>query len=256
MEIKYFGKSNGGGNASPLVTLFGYLLALTFLASACTIAYKSGYYKRIQYKITGQQMPVTEHPDYWAVRGWANTVKKLHLTVDAAFFGNSITCGSSFEEYFAADSLNIINLGYPGDNIQGMLNRIDMLVSVHPKKVFVMAGINGLKEQTLDEFRKEYGILITAIKDSLPDAKIYLESILPVNTEMRLGKNIADNKKIIEANKLIGVIARERHCAYVDLHRLYVKNGEMPEALTRDGVHLKPECYDRWAKAIHKYLLE
>lgn len=80
--------------------------------------------------------------------------------------------------------------------------------------------------------------------------------ILPVNTEMRLGKNTADNKKIIEANKLIGAIARERHCAYVDLHRLYVKNGEMPEALTRDGVHLKSECYDRWAKAIHKYLLE
>ena len=36
--------------------------------------------------------------DYWCIRGWTNTLEKLHLDVDVVFFGNSITRGSSFEK--------------------------------------------------------------------------------------------------------------------------------------------------------------
>lgn len=222
----------------------------------CVITYKSGYYKRIKYDISCKPLPPTLRPDYWAVYSWTNTVKKIHLNVDVAFYGNSITRGSHFEEDFAADSLSIINLGYSGDDIPGMINRIDMLVSVHPKKVFVMAGINQLKKQTQEEFRKDYNALITTIKESLPRTKIYLESILPINPYLGLGKTVADNEKIVEANKIIMSIAEKHHCKFIDLHCLYVKDGIMPEDLTKDGVHLKTECYDRWALAIHKYILE
>lgn len=251
MGIKYFAKLRGH-----LVIFFGYLLALMFFVLTCIVSYKSDYLKRIQYKIMCKLIPVTEQTDYWAVRGWYNCLKKSKLTADIVFFGNSITYGSNFGEYFATDGLNIINLGYPGDNIQGMFNRIDMITCVHPRKFFIMAGINGLKEQGLDEFREKYSTLIMAIKDSLPNSKLYLESILPVNSRMELGKKTADNKKIIEANKLIKSTAAQLNCTYVDLWSLYVKNGEMPKTLTKDGVHLKPDSYDRWGDAIHKYVLE
>ena len=40
--------------------------------------------------------------DYWSIQGWTNTLEKLHLDMDVVFFGNSITRGSCFEEYFTA----------------------------------------------------------------------------------------------------------------------------------------------------------
>lgn len=192
-------------------------------------------------------------PDYWAVRGWTSTVEKLHLNADVAFFGNSITWASNFETLFKEDSLLIIELGYPGDNIEGMIRRMDMLQSCNPHKIFIMAGINGLNHQTPDQFSTLYEQLIDSVQTRIPKAKLYLESILPVNNRMKEG--IATNEQILIANKCIQKIAKAHNAQYVDLHRLYYKNGEMSERFTTDGLHLKQEAYKLWAKEIHKYVI-
>lgn len=38
--------------------------------------------------------------DYKARIGWENTIEKLHIDFDVAFFGNSITYGSDFQKAF------------------------------------------------------------------------------------------------------------------------------------------------------------
>ena len=191
--------------------------------------------------------------DYWSIRGWTNTLEKLHLDMDVVFFGNSITCGSSFEKYFP--NVKICNLGYPGDNTDGMLLRTGQIKAVNPEKIFIMAGINGLHIQTEKVFTEKYATMVDSIKLAVPTAKIYLQSILPVNPSMKAGKGFS-KEKIARCNELVQKIAEQKGCVYIDLYRLYAVDGIMPEELTRDGVHLYPKAYDRWAKEIKKYIEE
>jgi lysophospholipase L1-like esterase len=191
--------------------------------------------------------------DYWSIQGWTNTLEKLHLDMDVVFFGNSITRGSCFEEYFP--NVKICNLGYPGDNTDGMLLRTNQIKVVNPEKVFVMAGINGLHIQTEKVFTEKYATMVDSIKQAVPTAKIYLQSILPVNPSMKAGKSF-NKEKIARCNELVRNIAEEKGCVYIDLYKLYAVDGIMPEELTRDGVHLYPKAYDRWAEEIKKYIEE
>ena len=200
-----------------------------------------------------QEKDETLIADFWCIRGWTNTLVKLNLEVDAVFFGNSITSGCNFEKDFP--ELAICNLGYPGDYISGMLRRVDQIKAVHPKNVFVMAGINGLCSMSEHEFANKYSLLVDSIKKVVPDANLYLQSMLPVNPTMSAGKQyMGKTEKIRIGNETIQMIARKKGCVYIDLFSLYAKDGIMPPELTRDGVHLYPDSYDRWADEIRKYL--
>ena len=197
--------------------------------------------------------------DYQCIGGWTNTLEKLHLDVDVVFFGASIIRGSSFEEYFP--EVSICNLGYGGDNADGMLLRVRQIKAVHPEKVFIMAGTTGIKFQSERVFTEKYNLLVDSIIHAVPNAKIYLQSFLPVNPSM-LGKSWLYNEgklrgeKIKKFNDIIKKTANEKGCIYVDLYNLYAVDGIMPADLTRDGVHLFPESYDRWADEIRKYIEE
>ena len=190
------------------------------------------------------------HSDYWARVGWTNTIEKLRIDFDAAFFGNSITRGSDFQATFP--DKKIINLGYPGDNMTGMLRRVPMLKASQPKKIFIMAGTNDLVHISLEEYKNRYISLLDAIKDSIPHAQIYIESVLPGNTELG---NEVPNTKIQEANKIAKQLSTQYNCTYINLYDLYADdNNQLPKEITRDGVHLYPQYYDRWADKIKQYI--
>lgn len=130
-----------------------------------------------------------------------------------------------------------------------------MLQACHPRKVFLMAGTNGLKDQSLTEFQSIYTQLVDSIHTRLPQSQIFLQSILPVNHEYAepdMRKGFASNEEILDANKNICKIAKQKHITYIDLHYLYFENGMMAERYTRDGIHLKLEAYQLWADEIHK----
>ena len=48
--------------------------------------------------------------------------------------------------------------------------------------------------------------------------------------------------------------ADENDCVYIDVNQLYVKDGELDSSITKDGVHLLPEAYDRWADLLKPYI--
>ena len=191
-------------------------------------------------------------PDFWAREGWVNTIEKLYTEFDVAFFGNSITCGSDFQRNFP--DKKIINLGYSGDNMVGMLRRVPMLKAANPKKIFIMAGTNDLVHIDVDEYRERYVNLLQAVKDAVPNAKIYIQSVLPSNNSMA---DYASNEKVQKANEMVKALAAEFGCSYINLYDLYVdEKNELPKELTRDGVHLYKEAYDRWAETIRPMVYE
>lgn len=214
------------------------------------VMWKSNYYKQVLIKLGVVEMTDKDRPDYWAVCSWTTTLQKMRYDADIAFFGNSITRGSDFQSYFP--SKKIVELGYSGDSMEGMMRRMDMLRAVTPEKVFLLAGINGLADMPLNEFEQQYNTLLDSIHTAVPKAQIYVQSILPVDTVRHHEHSIA---KIMIANRIIKSICKKRQYTYINIFDLYLKDGIMNPALTIDGVHLKPHAYDRWAKEIEGYIV-
>lgn len=179
------------------------------------------------------------------LKGWTNSLYSLRDTVDIVFLGNSITYGGLFEAEFS--DKRICNWGYPSDDLCGMTERINQVMALHPAKVFLMGGINGLTNQDLNDFENEYETLVKSLKDSMPLIVIYLQSILPVNKVI-----VPSCQKIIEANGIIEQISRKYKCRYINLHSLYAEDGILPNRYTADGGHLLPDAY----KIIKDYVYE
>ncbi len=194
----------------------------------------------------------TKTAGYWTKLGWTNTLQKMNIACDAVFFGSSSTRGSDFQLTFP--DLSIVNLGLAGDNLPGMLYRIDMVKAVHPKKVFLMAGTNDLFHTSIEQFSESYETLLMSLHENLPDAKVYLESLLPINHALK--PSAPSHETLSSANEAIRQIAEKYGCTFIDLYERYVQEGELPKDLTRDGIHLKPEAYGIWAEAIKDYLYE
>ena len=240
--IYYVKKYLYGGGKILLITNIITLLALVYVAKT------SGYVHSIKVKFGIVDKP--KDPDYWAVKGWENTMLKLNYKADIVFFGNSITYYGSFNKAFP--DKKIVNLGYPGDNIDGMIRRVETVKAVNPDKVFLMAGINGLRDMDLNDFTIKYNLLVDSIRKAVPNAEIYLQSILPVNS-LRV-KDYGNNNKIAQANKIIKNISKNKICKYIDLFGIYIYNNEMPTELTVDGIHLKDSAYQRWYDNIRTFV--
>lgn len=189
---------------------------------------------------------------FWTERGWQNCLSKLEIQADVVFYGDSHTQGSDFRHYFP--DVSICNLGLAGDNLNGFIRRVDMIQAVHPKKIFFMGGINGSSGISLEEYQRKYEILFTAIKDSLPDAMLYVESVLPINS--CLVDAYCSNEKIQEINHILKDLCDKYDYQYIDLFTVYAENGELPMRFSREGIHLRKEYYFMWAETIHPYIYE
>lgn len=195
---------------------------------------------------------IEERPDYHCLLGWENTLKKMNYKADVCFLGNSLTFHSDFQNDYP--ELKIINLGYSGDGLKGMIARHKQVSAVHPDKVFIMAGCNdiGKKWISMTKFKDLYNQLIDSLQLSTPGATIYLQSILPVNHELR--PRLYPTSLINEANSIIEEIAIQRSLTYIDLFSLYAdENYELDKRLTTDGQHLKPSAYNIWSEAIGSF---
>lgn len=207
------------------------------------VCVKTDFSKRMIAKIKHEAY-IPERQDDCCVASWNNCIKKLDMEVDVVFFGDSHTAGGNWQRAFP--EVKSINLGYIGEDVKGMLRRVDAIAAVHPTKVFLMAGINGLKYQSLDDFEFWYAALVDSIRTAVPDTELYIESILPVTSY----SDFCDNDKIREANDIVRKIAAERDITYIDVYGMYAKNGALPDSMSYDGLHLMPEAYSIWYNEI------
>ena len=62
---------------------------------------------------------------------------------EIVFLGNSITARGNWSEWF--NNKRIINRGISGDRTDGVLYRLDEVISSKPKKIFLLIGVNDIK---------------------------------------------------------------------------------------------------------------
>lgn len=190
---------------------------------------------------------------YYAVLGWNNTLQKLDYDADVVFFGDSFIYYSDFREFFP--DKKIVTLGFAGDTLKGMQERVEGVAALKPEKIFVMAGVNGLKSYTLQSHIEDCDILCSMIAEQIPGANVYCFSVLPVCNYSE--KNGLNNDTIVDYNRNFKEISEKYGFTYIDLYSFYLDdNGAMDQRFSADGVHILPEYYAIWAEQINQYIYE
>lgn len=192
--------------------------------------------------------------EYWNQR--VSLFEKLPLNADdIVFLGNSITDGGEFAELF--NNPKIKNRGISGDNISGVLERINQVANPGPAKIFLMIGINDLAGNvTPKQLALQYEALVEKIHKLAPDTKLYIESILPVNDTFSRYKKVAGkNPDVVKANEYLKTIAQKYGDIYIDLWSDFVdKDGRLNKKYTNDGLHLTGDGYLLWVSKVEPFI--
>ena len=174
---------------------------------------------------------------------------------DIVMLGNSLTDGCEFNELMG--NRHIKNRGIVGDIIQGLIDRIDPIIKGQPKKLFIMSGVNDISHGvSADSIARAMEKLIVTVKQGSPRTKIYLQSLLPFNNDVREWKLLKGRDHVVvEANRLLEQVARRQDVTWINLYPLFVDDqGRLRADLTNDGLHLMGKGYLIWRDAIAPHI--
>lgn len=174
---------------------------------------------------------------------------------DIVMLGNSLTDGCEFNELMG--NRHIKNRGIVGDIVQGFIDRIDPIIKGQPKKLFIMGGVNDISHDvSADSIARVMEKLIVMVKQGSPRTKIYLQSLLPFNNEVREWRLLVGREHVVvEANILLEQVARRQGVTWINLYPLFADDqGRLRADLTNDGLHLMGKGYLIWRDALRPYL--
>lgn len=121
------------------------------------------------------------------------------------------------------------------------------------KQIYLMFGVNELGWPDTGSFVNRYREVIALIRQKQPDAKIVIQSIIPVTEKKSQGDEIYNNGNIKKFNSAIQAMAEEDGLTYLDLtDALTDEKGNLPADASVDGVHLKKNYCTKWAARIEE----
>ena len=165
--------------------------------------------------------------------------------------GNSITAECEWSELL--ENPNILNRGVIGDGTSDILNRLDDVIAMKPKKIFLLIGVNDLLFLPLSTITENYEKIVNQLLLETPNTKLYLESVLPVHNDFR--RNGMKNEDIDILNKNIEQIAQKRGQVFINLNEKFknTEGGLNPE-YSLDGIHLNGKGYLLFKDIISSYI--
>jgi len=185
---------------------------------------------------------------------WTKTLYDLYG--DVVFFGDSITAGGQWQEYFPY--LTTINLGVVGDTVECLLTRLPQIEAVMCEKCFVMIGVNNLSFlHTTDAILEKYDTMLNELSLMCDDfgMTVYVQSVLPVREDVTV--YALSNQEIRALNEGIAALAEKYGMTYIDVHSLMAdEDGALRASYTEDGLHLTEAGYQTWQEALVPYLDE
>ena len=227
-------------------------VAIFFFIISIVLFFHGGYPQRIIARFSPpKQIEFTATYNNKVLDAWNNCLTQLHVDADVVFFGDSITRRGSFDKYYP--DKKICNLGIGSNTIVDMTDRVDMIELVSPEKVFVMGGINSLRDNTLEQSVSEYDTLLKEISEK-SFSEVFIISVLPISTDKSTALGLSTNT-IVSFNNSIKALADKYGFQYIDLHSKYVdSNGYINQAMTYDGVHLTDNAYQIWINEISSFM--
>ena len=172
------------------------------------------------------------------------------------FLGDSITNYYDLDKYYPDN--NVVNSGISGnvslDILSDMYNRV---YKYNPSQFFLLNGTNQIPMQDSDDKIID-GIkhIIDEIRENRPYAKIYVESIYPVNKKINETKvKNRDNKRIVKLNKKIKKLLKNMdYVEYINVYDSLLEGDSLNEKYTYDGLHLNDIGYEVVTDILKNYI--
>lgn len=125
---------------------------------------------------------------------------------------------------------------------------IDELNGKDYEKVFIMLGDNECGWPNKNIFIDKYAKVIDAVKERIPDAEIYLQSVLPVSNEASATSQFGcTNENINALNVKIEQLAADEGIHYINpASALKGPDGALPDNAASDGIHLNKSYCKIW----------
>jgi len=189
--------------------------------------------------------PAARKLTYFEYRRGLFALSKIE-TASIVMLGDSLTEGAPWLELTGCRSL--VNRGIGGDTTTRLLGRLDEVLKLKPRAVFLMVGVNDIslkieKNTSVENLR--------AILDRLErsDTQTFLAYVLPVTASYaKKGMNVS----IADLNAAIsGVLADHPKTKPIDIRPLMRgSDGYLRDELSYDGLHISPKGYAVWRDAI------
>jgi len=166
------------------------------------------------------------------------------------FLGDSQTEQCEWQELTGSDSTTVLNRGIAGDYVDGVWARLDEVLRHKPLKIYLLVGVNDLVfHKPLPLIEARYWEIVGKIRRESPDTELILESILPVNNEVR--NTGTTNEQVQALNASIAQIAKDYALTYLDIYTpLTDASGNLSVKFTEDGIHLNGLGYAVWKQQI------
>ncbi|MBQ1361683.1 MAG: lysophospholipase [Oscillospiraceae bacterium] len=188
--------------------------------------------------------------------------------------GQIVFCGSSLMEQFpihelladlesptgssagspAGIPLAVYNRGVSGYTTVELAERLDTLVfDLEPAHVFINIGTNDLNAEQLDldGLLDRYDMILTRIRENLPDARLYILAYYPCNHAVVMSDpgiaahfQFRTNDRVRQANEAVRSLAQKHHAQFLDLNAgITDEDGSLIKEYTTDGIHIFGEGY-------------
>jgi len=176
------------------------------------------------------------------------------------FLGDSITDYYDLDKYY--EEYKVVNSGISGNQTSDILDDLQKRAYVYnPSTIFLLIGTNDyIHNKKEDETVNNIKEIVEKLNKNLPNAKIYLESIYPVNNtdDKKISKSmvsIRNNTSIKKINSELKKYCNDKNCTYLDMYSLLEdKDGNLKLEYTNEGLHMSDEGYEVITKELKKYM--
>ena len=166
--------------------------------------------------------------------------------VNQGVFQDSAFIGDDLFDYLAGYSLIDQSRvsAKEGAKTEDGLASVDKVKALNPKKVFINYGRNDLNfgngrnaETTSDAVAE----LVTKLKEALPDATIYVVSMMPITQDLEISNGTYHTEKDVDAlNTALSTKTTAAGANYIDITAPFKKNnGYLNDDYTADGYTIR-----------------
>ena len=176
------------------------------------------------------------------------------------FLGDSITDYYDLDKYY--EGYKVVNSGVSGNQTSDILDDLKKRAYVYnPSTIFLLIGTNDyIHDKKEDETINNIKEIVDKLNKNLPNAKIYLESIYPINNtdDKKIFKsvvNVRNNTSIKKINSELKKYCNDKNCTYLDMYSLLEdKDGNLKLEYTKEGLHMSDKGYEVITKELKKYM--
>jgi len=201
-------------------------------------------------------MPVEKTDNWWQTRH-KNVLASDFSQAKILFLGDSITQNWEEEEFgypvwqqYYGD--NAVNLGFSADKTQHLLWRITNgeIDNISPEVTILLIGTNNAQDDSAAEIAKGVNAIIDVIENKLPETQLIVHRIFPRGKSTEPLRSVTD-----EASEIFSQRANTPNITYVDINEYFLDGqGDVPQDIMPDGLHLSTQGYTIWANEISNYI--